>query len=82
MAKVSHLEINRADTFIYPNFLYCMLMCRVSLGKMILTMSLQFVSSTYQSVALNLISCITFVLAMIFHQEKLMFRGMNGQAKI
>ena len=45
-------------------------------------MSLQFISSTYHSVALNLVPCITFVLALIFHQEKLMFWSMNGQAKI
>ena len=57
-------------------------MCRVSLCQMVLTMSLQFVSSAYQSVPLNLIPCITFVLALIFHQEKIMFRSMNGQAKI
>ena len=59
-----------------------MSMCRVTLSQTLWTMSLQFVSSTYQSVALNLIPCITFVLALIFHQEKLMFWSMNGQAKI
>ena len=70
--------MSRADLFINSNFLYCMLMCRVSLCQMVLTMSLQFVSSTYQSVAFNLIPCIKFVLVLIFHQEKLMFRSMNG----
>ena len=59
-----------------------MSMCRVTSSQTLWTMSLQFVSSTYLSVTSNLNPCITFVLALIFHQEKLMFWRMNGQAKI
>jgi len=45
-------------------------------------MSLQFVASTYQSVGLNLIASLVFVMALIFHQEKLKCWSINGQAKI
>ena len=60
------------DTYIY----------RVTLCQMLLTMALQYISSTYESIALNMVPTITFVLALIFHQEKLRFRSINGQAKI
>ena len=49
---------------------------------MLMTMGLQYISSTYESIALNMVPTITFVLALIFHQEKLRFRSINGQAKI
>lgn len=45
-------------------------------------MSLDYVSSTYQSVALNLVPVIVFVLALIFQQEKLKCWNIVGQAKI
>lgn len=49
---------------------------------MLMTMGLQYISSTYESIALNMVPIITFVLAIIFHQEKLRFKSINGQAKI
>lgn len=49
---------------------------------MLMTMGLQYISSTYESIALNLVPTITFVLALMFHQEKLRFRSINGQAKV
>ena len=49
---------------------------------MLMTMGLSYISSTYESIALNMVPTITFVLALIFHQEKLRFRSINGQAKI
>ncbi|KAK7856044.1 wat1-related protein [Quercus suber] len=55
---------------------------RISLGQVLFTMSLQFVASTYQSVGLNLIPSLVFVMALIFHQEKLKCWSINGQAKI
>nr|XP_023884786.1 WAT1-related protein At3g30340-like isoform X2 [Quercus suber] len=52
------------------------------LHQVLFTMSLQFVASTYQSVGLNLIPSLVFVMALIFHQEKLKCWSINGQAKI
>ena len=49
---------------------------------MLMTMGLSYISSTYESIALNMVPTITFVLALIFHQEKLRFSSINGQAKI
>jgi amino acid permease len=49
---------------------------------MLLTMSLQYVASTYQSVGLNMIPSIVFIMALMFRQEKLRFWNINGQAKI
>ena len=57
-------------------------MSRISLSQVLFTMSLQFVASTYQSVGLNLIPSLVFVMALIFHQEKLKCWSINGQAKI
>lgn len=45
-------------------------------------MSLKYIDSNYQSVALNLVPAVVFVLALIFQQEKLMLFSMNGQIKI
>uniref|UniRef100_A0A7N2MTS0 EamA domain-containing protein n=1 Tax=Quercus lobata TaxID=97700 RepID=A0A7N2MTS0_QUELO len=55
---------------------------QISLSQVLFTMSLQFVASTYQSVGLNLIPSLVFVMALIFHQEKLKCWSINGQAKI
>lgn len=49
---------------------------------MLLTVSLQYVASTYQSVGLNLVPSIVFTMALIIRQEKLKFWSINGQAKI
>ncbi|XP_050262421.1 WAT1-related protein At1g43650-like isoform X2 [Quercus robur] len=54
----------------------------ISLSQVLFTMSLQFVASTYQSVGLNLIPSLVFVMALIFHQEKLKCWSIYGQAKI
>jgi hypothetical protein len=46
-------------------------------------MSLQFVTSTtYQSVGLNLVPSIVFIMALISRQENLRCWNINGQAKI
>ncbi|KAJ4962848.1 hypothetical protein NE237_022787 [Protea cynaroides] len=55
---------------------------QVTLSQMLLTMSLQYVASSYQSIGLNLITAIVFVLALIFRQDKLQFCSTNGQAKV
>lgn len=49
---------------------------------MLMTMSLQFVASTYQSVGLNLVPSIVFIMALMFGQENLTCWNVNGQAKI
>ena len=49
---------------------------------MLLTMALQFVASSYESVGLNLVPSLVFVIALIFRQEKLKCWSINGQAKI
>ncbi|KAJ4962623.1 hypothetical protein NE237_022562 [Protea cynaroides] len=55
---------------------------QVTLSRLMLAMSLQYIASSYQSICLNLIPAIVFVLALIFRQEKLRFCSTNGQAKI
>ncbi|CAM8939404.1 unnamed protein product [Rhodiola kirilowii] len=55
---------------------------QVALCQTLLTMSLDYVSSTFQSVALNLVPVIVFVLALIFQQEKFKCWSIIGQAKI
>ncbi|GAB2267396.1 hypothetical protein Dimus_002379, partial [Dionaea muscipula] len=55
---------------------------QVSLCQMLLTVALEFISSTYESIALNLVPSIVLVLALVFGQEKLRFRTIDGQAKV
>ena len=63
-------------------FNFYKLVSRITLSQVLLTMSLQFVASTYQSVGLNLIPSLVFVMALISRQEKLKCWSINGQAKI
>ncbi len=63
-------------------FNFYKLVSRITLSQVLLTMSLQFVASTYQSVGLNVIPSLVFVMALIFRQEKLKCWSINGQAKI
>ncbi|XXG58143.1 hypothetical protein AAC387_Pa04g0530 [Persea americana] len=44
-------------------------------------LSLQYVAATYQSVALNLMAVVVFVIAVLFGQENLKFCTVHGQAK-
>ncbi|XP_042478569.1 WAT1-related protein At1g43650-like isoform X1 [Macadamia integrifolia] len=55
---------------------------KVTLCQMLLTVSLQLVGSTFESIVLNLQTSIIFVLALIFGQEQVSFQNFNGQAKI
>ncbi|GAB2267392.1 hypothetical protein Dimus_002377 [Dionaea muscipula] len=55
---------------------------QVTLCQMLLTVSLKFISSIYQSVALNMIPSLVLVLALVFGQEKLRFLTIDGQAKV
>jgi hypothetical protein len=49
---------------------------------MLLTTSLQYLASTYQSVGLNLVPSIVFIMALIFRQENLRCWNIYGQVKI
>ncbi|KAJ9689389.1 hypothetical protein PVL29_014868 [Vitis rotundifolia] len=69
-------------TFKILCYAFLMGLLQVTLCQMLMTMALQYISSTYESIALNMVPTITFVLALIFHQEKVRFRSINGQAKI
>ncbi|XP_041018059.1 WAT1-related protein At2g37460-like [Juglans microcarpa x Juglans regia] len=55
---------------------------KITLCQILLAVSLQYLSSTYQSVGLNLVPSIVFTLALIFRQEKIKCWSINGQAKI
>ncbi|KAK6942016.1 EamA domain [Dillenia turbinata] len=55
---------------------------QVTFCQLLLTLALQYVASTYESIALNLVPTIVFVLALIFQQEKLEVWSINGQAKM
>ncbi|KAK9989686.1 hypothetical protein SO802_029925 [Lithocarpus litseifolius] len=78
------LERNNRPPFSIKILCYAFLlgMLQISLSQVLFTMSLQFVASTYQSIGLNLIPSLVFVMALIFHQEKLKCWSINGQAKI
>ncbi|RWR91459.1 WAT1-related-like protein [Cinnamomum micranthum f. kanehirae] len=54
----------------------------ITVFQMLRTLSLQYIEATYQSVALNLMAAIVFVLALIFRQEDLQFCTIRGQAKM
>ena len=47
-----------------------------------LTLSLQYVAATYESIALNVMPMIVFVLAVLFGLEELQFGTVHGQSKM
>ncbi|XP_042499430.1 WAT1-related protein At5g64700-like [Macadamia integrifolia] len=53
-----------------------------TLCQLLLTMALQFIGSSYESIGLNSKTAVIFVLAVAFGQEKFQFWSSNGQAKI
>ncbi|KAK6942014.1 EamA domain [Dillenia turbinata] len=55
---------------------------QVTFCQLLLTLALQYVASTYESIALNLVPTIVFILALNFQQEKLEVWSINGQAKM
>ncbi|GMH16434.1 hypothetical protein Nepgr_018275 [Nepenthes gracilis] len=69
-------------TFKIVSYAFLLGLLQVTLCQMLLTVALQFISSTYESVALNLVPSIVFLLALLFGQEKLSFPTINGQAKV
>uniref|UniRef100_A0A7N1A7C6 WAT1-related protein n=1 Tax=Kalanchoe fedtschenkoi TaxID=63787 RepID=A0A7N1A7C6_KALFE len=78
------LERNNRPPLSFKIICYAFLLglLQVALCQTLLTKSLDYVSSTYQSVALNLVPSIVFLLALIFQQEKLKCWSIIGQAKI
>ncbi|KAG6649258.1 hypothetical protein I3843_07G196200 [Carya illinoinensis] len=69
-------------TFKILCYAFLMGLLQITLCQILLAVSLQYLSSTYQSVGLNLVPSIVFTLALIFRQEKLKCWSINGQAKI
>ncbi|XP_043713576.1 WAT1-related protein At5g64700-like isoform X1 [Telopea speciosissima] len=55
---------------------------QITLCQLLLTMALEFIGSSYESIGLNLQTALIFVLAVVFGQEKFRFWSRNGQAKI
>lgn len=47
-----------------------------------MTIALQYVSSSYESIGINLVPSVVFVMALFFRQENLKFWSINGQGKI
>ncbi|KAF8389397.1 hypothetical protein HHK36_026092 [Tetracentron sinense] len=78
------LEKNKRPAISFKILCYTFLLglLQITLCRLLLTVALQFVESSYESIALNLQTPIIFVLAVFFQQEKLRFRSINGQAKI
>ncbi|KAF8389429.1 hypothetical protein HHK36_026124 [Tetracentron sinense] len=54
----------------------------ITLSQVLFASCLKFVDSTYVSIGVNLETPVIFVLALVFRQEKLRLRSINGQAKI
>ncbi|XXG58142.1 hypothetical protein AAC387_Pa04g0529 [Persea americana] len=54
---------------------------RVAVFQSLRILGLQYVAATYQSVALNLMAVVVFVIAVLFGQENLKFCTIHGQAK-
>ncbi|KAJ8617051.1 hypothetical protein MRB53_013237 [Persea americana] len=54
----------------------------ISLCQMLLILSLQYVTATYESIALNVMPMIVFVMAVLFGIEELHFGTVHGQAKM
>ena len=58
------------------------MLSRITLCQLLMTIALQFVSSSYESIGINLVPSVVFVMALFFRQEKLKFWSINGQGKI
>ncbi|KAJ8617048.1 hypothetical protein MRB53_013234 [Persea americana] len=54
----------------------------ISFCQIMLTLSLQYVAATYESIALNVMPMIVFVLAVLFGLEELQFGTVHGQSKM
>ena len=69
--------------FFFKNYInFCKLLSRITLCQLLMTIALQFVSSSYESIGINLVPSVAFVMALFFRQEKLKFWSINGQGKI
>ena len=69
--------------FFFLNYInFCKLLSRITLCQLLVTIALQFVSSSYESIGINLVLSVVFVMALFFRQENLKFWSINGQGKI
>ncbi|XP_058113246.1 WAT1-related protein At3g18200-like [Magnolia sinica] len=55
---------------------------QITLCQMLLTLSLRYISATFQSVGLNTLTALIFVVAVVFRQEEFRFWSVHGQAKM
>lgn len=55
---------------------------RIPVGGLMLSSSLRYITTTFQSVALNTIPSLVFVLAVLCRRERFRFWSVGGQAKL
>ncbi|XP_075672962.1 WAT1-related protein At3g30340-like [Castanea sativa] len=78
------LERNERPPLSFKILCYAFLLglLQITLCQLLMTIALQFVSSGYESIGINLVPSVVFVMALFFRQEKLKFWSINGQGKI
>ncbi|KAK4564854.1 hypothetical protein RGQ29_006782 [Quercus rubra] len=78
------LERNERPPLSFKILCYAFLLglLQITLCQLLMTIALQFVSSSYESIGINLVPSVAFVMALFFRQEKLKFWSINGQGKI
>ncbi|XP_065625437.1 WAT1-related protein At3g30340-like [Quercus suber] len=78
------LERNERPPLSFKILCYAFLLglLQITLCQLLMTIALQFVSSSYESIGINLVPSVVFVMALFFRQEKLKFWSINGQGKI
>ncbi|KAL9254652.1 WAT1-related protein [Drosera capensis] len=76
------LERRPTFTVKVAGYAFLLALFQVVLCQMLMTVALDYISSTYESIGLNLVPSIVLVLALVFGQEKLSFANMNGYAKV
>ncbi|XP_077216616.1 WAT1-related protein At5g07050-like [Tasmannia lanceolata] len=62
-------------------YAFIMGLLEIVICQLFFTLSLQFISAVYESIALNMLAATTFVMAVVFRQESFQFKKISGQAK-
>ncbi|KAL5699577.1 hypothetical protein ACHQM5_030459 [Ranunculus cassubicifolius] len=77
-------ERGKRPAFTLSIFLWSFLLgfLQIPLGHLLITESLNYVSATFQSTALNTSNAVTFLMAITFRREVVAFCTINGQAKL
>ncbi|KAL9254653.1 WAT1-related protein [Drosera capensis] len=76
------LERRPTFTIKVAGYAFLLALFQVVLCQMLMTVALDYISSTYESIGLNLVPSIILVLALVFGQEKLSFATINGYATV